>query len=272
MAKGYWIGRVDVSDVEQYKLYVAANALPFKHYGAKFVVRGGQFPELRTRPTLESLERVTRAQLMPPATSQALAQAYVFLRQVEHRIQYLDDQQTHLLPTDDDDLAWIAAAAHYPRLLQAGVEVFENRQGEHSKIILVDEAWVAFGSYNFEHAAHDRLAEAMLASRDPRTVAPVLAILDELRSSPDNLQVSEEEVNRSLIEEARRFPGQERKIIEYYRSQPEALAQLRAPLFEDKVVARHRGLTELGGVPLDELHETPSRTKPHGWSILVTQW
>ncbi|MBM3538541.1 MAG: trigger factor [Alphaproteobacteria bacterium] len=52
----------------------------------------------------------------------------------------------------------------------------------------------------------------------------------------NNLQVSEEEVNRSLIEEARRFPGQERKIIEYYRSQPEALAQLRAPLFEDKVV------------------------------------
>ena len=52
----------------------------------------------------------------------------------------------------------------------------------------------------------------------------------------NNLQVSEEEVNRSLIEEARRFPGQERKIIEYYRSQPEAMAQLRAPLFDDKVV------------------------------------
>ncbi|MEY3999440.1 MAG: hypothetical protein RLY60_2252 [Pseudomonadota bacterium] len=43
MAKGYWIGRVDVFDLEQYKLYVAANALPFNKYGAKFVVRGGQF-------------------------------------------------------------------------------------------------------------------------------------------------------------------------------------------------------------------------------------
>ena len=52
----------------------------------------------------------------------------------------------------------------------------------------------------------------------------------------NNLQVSEEEVNRTLIEEARRYPGQERKIIEYYRNQPEAMAQLRAPLFEDKVV------------------------------------
>jgi len=52
----------------------------------------------------------------------------------------------------------------------------------------------------------------------------------------NNLQVSEDEVNRTLIEEARRYPGQERKIIEYYRAQPEAMAQLRAPLFEDKVV------------------------------------
>ncbi len=73
------------------------------------VVRGGQFPELRTRPTLDALQRLERAGLMPAATAEALAEAYRFLRRVEHRIQYLDDQQTHLLPTRDDDLAWIAA-------------------------------------------------------------------------------------------------------------------------------------------------------------------
>ncbi len=72
------------------------------------VVRGGQFPELRTRPTLSALERLVKAELMDAPTAQGLAQAYVFLRQVEHRIQYLDDQQTHLLPTDDADLGWIA--------------------------------------------------------------------------------------------------------------------------------------------------------------------
>ncbi len=72
------------------------------------VVRGGQFPELRTRPTLDALQRVAKAGLMPQATADALSEAYVFLRQVEHRIQYLDDQQTHVLPTRDDDLAWIA--------------------------------------------------------------------------------------------------------------------------------------------------------------------
>ena len=72
------------------------------------VVRGGQFPELRTRPTLQALQRLQRADLMPVATADALAAAYVFLRRVEHRIQYLDDQQTHVLPTRDDDLSWIA--------------------------------------------------------------------------------------------------------------------------------------------------------------------
>ncbi|QXL84054.1 bifunctional [glutamate--ammonia ligase]-adenylyl-L-tyrosine phosphorylase/[glutamate--ammonia-ligase] adenylyltransferase [Comamonas sp. NLF-1-9] len=72
------------------------------------VVRGGQFPELRCRPTLEALQRLARAGLMPQESSEALAQAYVFLRQVEHRIQYLDDQQTHVLPTQDHDLGWIA--------------------------------------------------------------------------------------------------------------------------------------------------------------------
>jgi [glutamine synthetase] adenylyltransferase / [glutamine synthetase]-adenylyl-L-tyrosine phosphorylase len=72
------------------------------------VVRGGQFPELRTRPTLSALQRLVRAGLMPQAVADGLALAYVFLRQVEHRIQYLDDQQTHVLPTDEADLQWIA--------------------------------------------------------------------------------------------------------------------------------------------------------------------
>ncbi|MBX3608422.1 MAG: bifunctional [glutamate--ammonia ligase]-adenylyl-L-tyrosine phosphorylase/[glutamate--ammonia-ligase] adenylyltransferase [Hydrogenophaga sp.] len=73
------------------------------------VVRGGQFPELRTRSTLDALQRVARAGLMPADKADALARAYTFLRQVEHRIQYLDDQQTHVMPERDDDLAWIAA-------------------------------------------------------------------------------------------------------------------------------------------------------------------
>jgi phosphatidylserine/phosphatidylglycerophosphate/cardiolipin synthase-like enzyme len=90
------------------------------------------------------------------------------------------------------DLAWIAAAASYPRLLDAGVRLHENRRGEHSKIVLIDDAWAAFGSYNFEDAAHDRLGELMLESRDPRAVAPVRTIFDDLRRHPDNVLVTRE--------------------------------------------------------------------------------
>ena len=42
MAKGYWIVRVDISDPEQYKKYIAANAAPFRKWGAKFLARAGQ--------------------------------------------------------------------------------------------------------------------------------------------------------------------------------------------------------------------------------------
>ncbi len=72
------------------------------------VVRGGQFPEIRTRSTLRGLQRLADRGLMKPETAARLATAYVFLRQVEHRIQYLDDAQTHLLPSADEDLRWIA--------------------------------------------------------------------------------------------------------------------------------------------------------------------
>lgn len=77
------------------------------------VVRGGKFPELRTRPTLDALQRLARANLMPQEAADALAAAYEFLRRVEHRIQYLDDQQTHVLPVNDDDVRWIAQTLGY---------------------------------------------------------------------------------------------------------------------------------------------------------------
>jgi glutamate-ammonia-ligase adenylyltransferase len=74
------------------------------------VVRGGHYPEIRTRSTLKALDRLAAAGLMSTETAAKLRDAYVFLRRVEHRIQYLDDQQTHLLPTSDADLGWIAAS------------------------------------------------------------------------------------------------------------------------------------------------------------------
>ena len=50
------------------------------------------------------------------------------------------------------------------------------------------------------------------------------------------IEVAREELGQAIVREAQRYPGQERKIIDYYQQNQEALAQLRAPLYEDKVV------------------------------------
>lgn len=78
------------------------------------VVRGGQFPELRTRSTLGALPLLVRAGLMPSDVADSLIEAYHFLRRVEHRIQYLDDQQTQIMPVDPADLDWLADTMGLP--------------------------------------------------------------------------------------------------------------------------------------------------------------
>jgi trigger factor len=52
----------------------------------------------------------------------------------------------------------------------------------------------------------------------------------------NGIEVNQDELNRALMMEAQNHPGHERKVLEFYQNSPEALASLRAPLFEDKVV------------------------------------
>ena len=72
------------------------------------LVRGGRDAELRALPTLEVLPLLSRKKLLPDAAAKELASAYVFLRGVEHRLQYLDDEQRHELPQEDGDRVRIA--------------------------------------------------------------------------------------------------------------------------------------------------------------------
>jgi len=51
----------------------------------------------------------------------------------------------------------------------------------------------------------------------------------------NNVSVSQDEVNRAMAEQARRFPGQERQVFEYFQKEPQAQAALRAPILEEKV-------------------------------------
>jgi trigger factor len=52
----------------------------------------------------------------------------------------------------------------------------------------------------------------------------------------NKIQVTQDELRRALVERARRFPGRERSVYEFYEKTPHALADLRAPIFEDKVI------------------------------------
>lgn len=54
--------------------------------------------------------------------------------------------------------------------------------------------------------------------------------------SKNNITVTQDEINRAIAEEARRFPGQERHVVDYYRNNPGAIDNLRAPIYEDKVI------------------------------------
>lgn len=66
----------------------------------------------------------------------------------------------------------------------------------------------------------------------------------------NQIEVTQDETNRAMVAHARRFPGQERKALEQFRANPEMVAQIRGPLFEDKVVYFIMGAANTTDVPM----------------------
>jgi glutamate-ammonia-ligase adenylyltransferase len=91
------------------------------------IVRGGRDAELRARGTLPALAALEARGLLPSAA--ALREAYVFLRNVEHRLQYRDDQQTHQLPEDPQERALLAES------MDASEPEFERALARHRSVI-----------------------------------------------------------------------------------------------------------------------------------------
>ena len=100
------------------------------------LVRGGRDSALTVRPTLAVLAELARKRHLPERASAELADAYRFLRRIEHALQYLDDAQRHDLPEDADDRSrvarmmgfgdWSAFAAELARHRAAVSEHFGN--------------------------------------------------------------------------------------------------------------------------------------------------
>ena len=91
------------------------------------LVRGGREPELRAKPTLQVLNLLTKKNLLPQSAAAELAEAYLFLRRIEHCLQYLDDAQRHELPHDDEDRRRVARMMRFADWAAFGRELATHR-------------------------------------------------------------------------------------------------------------------------------------------------
>ena len=87
------------------------------------------------------------------------------------------------------------------------------------------------------HAADEGLDDEQKAEATAVATRRVrLGLLLTETGTSNNIQVSEEDTRMAVFEQARRYPGQEQQVVEYYQKNPQAMQQLSGPIFEDKVV------------------------------------
>ena len=101
------------------------------------LIRGGRDPALQIRPTLKVLPLLASRRLLPADSEQELFDAYEFLRRLEHRLQYVNDAQTHRLPKQAADREQIAVSMGYatwPELL-AVLDAHRQRVSRHFEAI-----------------------------------------------------------------------------------------------------------------------------------------
>jgi [glutamine synthetase] adenylyltransferase / [glutamine synthetase]-adenylyl-L-tyrosine phosphorylase len=96
--------KLGVGGIREIEFYVQAHQL----------LHGGKIEWLRHQNTLEALQRLVASGLMSARLCERLSDAYLFFRKVEHRVQIVEDQQTHLVPRDPEALAEIARSLRFP--------------------------------------------------------------------------------------------------------------------------------------------------------------
>jgi glutamate-ammonia-ligase adenylyltransferase len=92
------------------------------------LILGGRNRKLRVPGTIAALQALSEAGAISPRVSEALEEAYIFYRDVEHRVQMLEDTQTHRLPADPETRARVAALAGYESLQAFDKALIERRR------------------------------------------------------------------------------------------------------------------------------------------------
>ncbi len=113
------------------------------------LIRAGQDPSLQIKPTLLVLDRLQEKGLLPAQTVAELKQAYVFLRNLEHRLMYVEDAQTQALPSGDEAQARIAKAMNFT----AWAEFLAELNGHRARVQRHFDA--TFSDAGAQHAALD---------------------------------------------------------------------------------------------------------------------
>ncbi|MDR3159825.1 MAG: bifunctional [glutamate--ammonia ligase]-adenylyl-L-tyrosine phosphorylase/[glutamate--ammonia-ligase] adenylyltransferase [Zoogloeaceae bacterium] len=104
------------------------------------LIRGGRDTRLQIRPTLAVLSCLAERCILPADTEAELHLAYRFLRKLEHRLQYVEDQQTHSLPTEDaarQNIAVSMGCAHWNEL-QERLNVHRGKVSVHFEAVFSD--------------------------------------------------------------------------------------------------------------------------------------
>ncbi len=149
------------------------------------LIRGGRDLDLQIRPTLAVLSELAARGILTPEAVAELSTAYVFLRRLEHRLQYLDDAQTHDLPEQAEDRALIASAMGYPDFpsLQAALDDHRRRVSRHFDDVFgdpsdeehqLDDLWTSCGP-----GGRTEAVLSGLGYRDPSIAARKLSALHE---------------------------------------------------------------------------------------------
>jgi [glutamine synthetase] adenylyltransferase / [glutamine synthetase]-adenylyl-L-tyrosine phosphorylase len=117
------------------------------------LMRGGTDPRFRIRPTLAALDLIKQQGILTHEQVDALTQAYIFLRRLEHRIQVWEDQQTHYLPEDESALVRITSSMNP----QQSTTDFLNELDQHQTLVanLFEEAFLLDDKTRLNHDGFD---------------------------------------------------------------------------------------------------------------------
>jgi glutamate-ammonia-ligase adenylyltransferase len=157
------------------------------------LIRGGRDVALRIRPTQAVLRLLANNGQLDKPTIQELGDAYIFLRNLEHRLQYLDDQQTQDIPAGDADRALLATAMGYPDYssLLAVLDLHRERVSHHFSLIFSTRQQVTdYSTFWNDHLSTESL-EKTLAESGFVNVIELSNIIIQLRNSNRYKQLPE---------------------------------------------------------------------------------